>query len=61
MENWHLNFVQTQGDKENKWTITEFLPAYRVKSVCALKFKREDVLRLIERVKPEEFDEEDTE
>ena len=40
---------------------TEFLPAYRVKGVRGLKFKREDVVKLIERVKPDELDGEDEE
>lgn len=40
---------------------TEVLPAYRVKGVRGLKFKREDVLKLIERVKPDELDAEEEE
>ena len=34
------------------------LPAYRIKGVRGMKFKREDVLALIERVKPDEVEEE---
>lgn len=34
----------------------EYLPAYRIKGVRSFQFKREDVLSLIERVDPEEFE-----
>ena len=36
-----------------------FLPAYRIKGVRSYQFKREDVLDLIEQVKPEDFNVDD--
>jgi hypothetical protein len=37
------------------------IQAHRIEGVRGLKFKREDVLNLIERIKPEEFYAEETE